>query len=456
MLNISINSIRKNIDKKKYSAFSRFDSKEQPKILLKILVILGFASLCILCLPWTQNIRAKGYVTTLNPYDKPQKIQSLISGKIEDWYVKEGDIVHIGDTIVKITESKEQYLDPQLFSNTKQQQEAKSKSSEAYLTKRNILRDQILTLRKNYQAKINQLYIKQNQIDLKIDSDSLELSAALTYLENAQNQLDRTQSMFDKGIKPLKELETKRLSMREAKAKKTSVENKLQQHFNDKQALVQELDFTKTDYDQKIAKIESEIQSIDSYRYGLQGEVSKLQSKLNELEQRQKAYAITAPINGRVTKILKEGIGEFVKSQESIATIVPTKYQKAVELYVEPNDMPLIREGKSVRLQFDGWPAVVFSGWPDNSFGTFPGSVWAIDNEISDNGKYRILVVEESTEKAWPDLVRIGSGAKGLLLLNEVRIYYEIWRQLNGFPPDFYAIEKNEKVKNKAPLKKLK
>lgn len=107
-------------------------------------------------------------------------------------------------------------------------------------------------------------------------------------------------------------------------------------------------------------------------------------------------------------------------------------------------------------MQFDGWPAIVFSGWPNNSFGTFGGEVFTIDNEISDNGKYRILVVEDDSEKSWPDLIRIGSGVQGLLLLNDVRIYYEIWRQLNGFPPDFYTGDQEKKIKRKAPLKKIK
>jgi len=153
---------------------------------------------------------------------------------------------------------------------------------------------------------------------------------------------------------------------------------------------------------------------------------------------------------------LKNGIGEYVKSQENIATIVPTEFEKAVELYIEPNDMPLIKEGKKVRIQFDGWPAIIFSGWPDNSFGTFGGEVYAIDNDISENGKYRILVIEDTSEKTWPDLIRIGSGARGLLLLNDVKVYYEIWRQLNGFPPDFYNLEVTKKVKNKSPLRKYK
>jgi multidrug efflux pump subunit AcrA (membrane-fusion protein) len=407
-------------------------------------------------LPWTQHIRSTGEVTTLNPYDKPQNIQSLIGGQIQKWYVKEGDVVSVGDTILELTEAKAEYLDPDLLANTKEQQDAKLRSVDAYTEKQKFLSEQLIALEELQKTKLQQLDIKQQQIDIEVTSVNQEVLAAETYAENAANQLDRMQQMFEKGIKSLTDLESKRLSNREAEAKLLSLQNKLTKLNNDKLNIKQEQGFVLSDYEQKVAKIESEIQSTNSYRFSLEGESNKLQSKYNELEQRQNAYVIKSPIAGRITKILKNGIGEFVKAQEDIATIVPTNYQRAVELYIQPVDMPLIKEGKQVLLQFDGWPAIIFSGWPDNSFGTYSGEVYAIDNDISENGGYRIIVVENDKEKEWPELIRIGSGARGLLLLNDVRVYYEVWRKLNGFPPDFYDGKKTKEHKSKAPIRKVK
>jgi hypothetical protein len=90
---------------------------------------------------------------------------------------------------------------------------------------------------------------------------------------------------------------------------------------------------------------------------------------------------------------------------------------------------------------FDGWPAIIFSGWPNVSYGTFGGKIVAIDNFTSKDGKYRILVSADSQEVPWPEAIRIGSGANGFALLNDVPIWYELWRQLNGFPPDYYQKE---------------
>ena len=117
---------------------------------------------------------------------------------------------------------------------------------------------------------------------------------------------------------------------------------------------------------------------------------------------------------------------------------MPTQYDLAVETYVEPIDLPLLNIGEKVRIQFDGWPAIVFSGWPNVSYGTYGGKIVAIENFISDNGKYRVLLAPENENNTWPEAIRVGSGAKTMALLNDVPIWFELWRKLNGFPPNYY------------------
>jgi len=137
---------------------------------------------------------------------------------------------------------------------------------------------------------------------------------------------------------------------------------------------------------------------------------------------------------------------------------MPAEYDLAVEVYLKPQDLPLISIGNDVRLRFDGWPAIVISGWPESSTGVFVGEVVAIDQFISDNGYYRILLSPNNEDKDWPGQLRVGTGTNAFILLNDVPIWYELWRQLNGFPPDFYQSKQNDKseVKRKAPLKSVK
>jgi len=159
-------------------------------------------------------------------------------------------------------------------------------------------------------------------------------------------------------------------------------------------------------------------------------------------------YYIKAPQDGYVNRAIQSGIGETIKEGTQIVSIMPAKYDIAVETFVSPTDLPLIHKGEKVRVWFDGWPTVVFSGWPNMSYGTFGGRIVAVENFISQNGKFRVLIAPDKDEEPWPKQVSIGSGAQTLALLENVPIWFEIWRKLNGFPPNYYQ-PKSETTKDK-------
>jgi hypothetical protein len=128
---------------------------------------------------------------------------------------------------------------------------------------------------------------------------------------------------------------------------------------------------------------------------------------------------------------------------------MPANYDLAIEMKVRPMDLPLIQRGQKVRVQFDGWPAIVFSGWPNTSFGTFGGEVYAIDNFTGEDGYFRVLIAPSKNQKQWPKALRVGGGSNSMILLNDVPIGYELWRLVNGFPPDFYDNKSTVKKKEK-------
>ena len=218
------------------------------------------------------------------------------------------------------------------------------------------------------------------------------------------------------------------------------------------------MDAIENEYADKLSKSQSDQQSALSAKLETMAATSKLRNQLSNYNQRQQFYFITAPQSGYITKAVKKGIGEIVKEGTDIVTIMPDVYDLAVEMYLQPQDLPLIRPGDEVRLRFDGWPAIVISGWPEASTGIFSGNIVAIDRFISENGYYRILISPNGEEKKWPKILRVGTGTNAFILLSNVPIWYEIWRQLNGFPADFYKKDESEKekIKRKAPAKSIK
>jgi multidrug resistance efflux pump len=257
----------------------------------------------------------------------------------------------------------------------------------------------------------------------------------------AIEQFKRQKNMYDSGLVSLSQLEQRNMAYQNTLAKKTSAEIKFMNAKQELGILQLELNGAMQDYNEKISKASGDkFQSLSQIATG-NADIAKLENQYMNYDLRSKLYYITAPQSGQVVKAKKAGIGEIVKEGEMIVEIVPDNIQYAVEIFVKPVDLPLLSIGQKVRFLFDGFPAVVFSGWPAASYGTFGGKVTAIENSISYNGKFRVLVTEDPVEKKWPAQLKMGTGVQAMLLLKDVSIWYELWRNINGFPPDFYATE---------------
>lgn len=424
-----------------YQHYKSFDLIREPKLEKSIARwVLGIFGLLILItfLPWTQNIRSNGEVTTLKPEDRPQTIHTTIAGRIEKWHVAEGEFIKKGDTIISLSETKNEYFDPQLLTRITEQIEAKKSSLAATIQKSEALREQIEALRSGLVFSIEKAENKIQQGQLKIQSDSIDVVAIKTDYEIAALQFERQETLYLQGLKSRTEFEARKLKLQESSAKQFSTNNKF---FTSKNELLNasiELNSIEAEYNDKIAKAESELNATIAYINDLKGEISKLNNYYANLEIRSSFYAIYAPQDGYLVKALISGIGETVKEGEAVASVMPANPELAVALYVRPLDLPLLEVGREVRLQFDGWPALAFAGWPNVSFGTFGGEIAVIDN-IDSQGNYRILVVPDYQEGKWPDALRVGSGVYGWAMLNDVPIWYELWRQFNGFPADFVS-----------------
>jgi multidrug resistance efflux pump len=450
MLNIGEHSIENCIDNKKYDAWKMISDSRPARIFARTLTVVFFFFVLTMFLPWTQNIRNRGYVTTLNPNERPQSLNSIIAGRIEKWYVREGNFVKRGDTIMMISEIKDEYFDPQLLGRTKLQIKAKEMSVNSYVEKIKAMDAQIDALSNTQELKLQQNKNYIEQAKLKVQSDSIDFEAAKTNLQIAEDQFGRMEKLYKDGLKSLTDLEARKLKLQEAQAKKLSAQNKLLTSKNELINARVEQGSIQNQYVDKLAKAESEKYSAMSALYDAEGSVTKMQNQYSNYLVRQGNYYITAPQDGYITRTMKSGIGETIKEGEELLTIMPSRYLLAVEMYVLPQDMPLVQLDEKVRVAFDGWPAIVFSGWPNTSYGTFGGTIVAIDNFISTNGKYRVLVAPDPTDQEWPKEVRIGAGASCIALFMDVSIGYEIWRNLNGFPPDYYKNESSTEY-NKNP-----
>jgi multidrug resistance efflux pump len=444
MLNISPYDIKNKVNTEAYRSFQLFKDRKPSKTLSKLLIITFAVLLTVSFLPWTQNIRAVGNVTALDPSTRPQFINSVIDGRVEAWYIREGQKVNKGDTLLFLSEIKQEYLDPRLIERTNDQLNAKKQSLDFYQEKVLALDNQIAAIKTNRNLKLEQAdnYIMQSI--LKIAADSIAYEAAIIDFTIAERQLLRQETLYDEGIKSLTDLEMKRMKMQETLSKKIGSESKLLSSRNELLNAQIEKNSVYNEYTDKFQKARSEQYSTQSAFQDTRVEVTKMENQLTNYQLRAGYYYVTAPQTGYITQAVTTGIGENIKAGDPLISIMPINATYAVEIYVKPQDLPLVHIGEEVRIIFDGWPSIIFSGWPIISYGTFSGEVVAIDRMISNKGKYRVLIGPSGEEGNWPEALRVGAGANGLALLEDVPVWYEIWRQINGFPPNYYLPEGQE------------
>ena len=220
-------------EKNEFTSFKKAFNSDTDTNILRWMMGFSLIAFVFLLLPWTQNIQAPGLITTRSPEQRPQELNSIIAGRIEKWYVKEGDLVKKGDTILKITEVKENYLDPELLKRTEEQIKAKEGTVDFYRDKVGAIQNQLQATYEARELKMEMLRNKIKQVTLNVQSDSMAYEAAKTEFKIAQDQYKRQEELYKQGLKSLTELEQRKQQLQNSEAKRTIAENKFINTKND-------------------------------------------------------------------------------------------------------------------------------------------------------------------------------------------------------------------------------
>lgn len=279
-------------------------------------------------------------------------------------------------------------------------------------------------------------------------------------LSTAQLNVARQQSLTEQGLTSQRQLELTELEQLRAQTEVERAKAALAAARSEEAALVSDRSKIGSDAmaainDARAAQAAAEVDVANA-----SAELARTEVRLA----RQSAQWVTAPRDGTILRILANGHqGEIVKAGDVLAVLVPEASERAVELWIPGNDMPLVLPGAPARIQFEGWPALQFSGWPSVAVGTFAGRVDFVDAHDSGEGKFRVLIVP-AHRGDWPSGVYLRQGVRtqGWVQLGRVRLGYELWRIFNGFPPALPnapettatksgAIESLGKAKEKSP-----
>ncbi len=367
---------------------------------LAIVSILAVLVLLLIFVPWRQNITGSGKVTSFVPGVRPQTIDAQITGRIMRWFVNEGMAVKAGDTIAILQDLNVNFMDADFMEKIERvRQKTVGAQNMALETAR----------QRTIQAEQRELAARAALENTKIE------------IQTSRIRYKRAEELTKEGLASQREMETALLNLQKTQADSIRSETFLESARRDVEAAKNEENRVLQQADATIAEVELRVANA---------------------RQRGGASVITAPVDGYVVRIAAVGAGQTVKDGEMLAMLVPTagELDQAVEAFISSRDAAIVDVGRPVRLQFSGFPAFVFNpGWDNFTVNTFGGRVAVVDAVDDGNGYYRVLIVPDSTQKQgkWPSsqYLRQGTPANSWILLNEVPIGFEIWRQLNGFPP---------------------
>lgn len=431
----------------------KFELLKTPSYVGRLIYVLAWSivilPLLMLFLPWLQNIQGTGTLTAFQPTDRIQTINAPIDGLVSKWHIVEGASVKTGDLLLEIRD-----VDPNFSKRLEEQLENNRARLQA---KQDELASYELQVQ-NYQtvrdSRVSAANFKRDMARQKVVSAMQGIAAAEATYEATRFQLERVQRLLKDGLVSQRDVEL-------AERDNTIASRNLASSKAMLDAAKAEESSALAEVSQYGADTQGAIQAAKAQINRLKSEYAEISNSLNTARTnvaRQAAQKVFAPTDGVVFRVPVNSPSQLVTRGQALLTIVPENNSRAVILQVEGLNAPLVVPGSRVRLQFEGWPVVQVSGWPSVSYGTFAGKVSFVDPADSGDGRFRVMVVPDETEQKWPAerFLRQGSAVKGWILLNEVSIGYEIWRVLNGFPPNLVAADSStststDETKNVAP-----
>ena len=410
----------------------RFSSRLAIKLVLLFLLIIAFV-------PWTQTITVSGQLSAYTPYERPQDIESQITGRIRKWHIFEGVRVRQGDLILELDDYDPNFMSPDLLPLLEQRKQALIESRRAALARAEQLDKRIKEMQNLVKAAVPSAQARVVEAENKVREAYQKVEAAKIAVATAELNVDRHKQLAEQGLVSQRELEVTIQAAIASKADLTGAQANLKGAEQGMRAL----SFGR---EQVSAEVLQRLLDAEAARDASVGEAAKATDQLADVtlrmsnaEQRRIASRIMAPIDGTVVKMAETGVGETVRPGDKLVRISPASGDKAIEMVADGIDAPLLNVGRKVKILFYGIPAIPLPAWPELMAGTYGGVIKVIDQVDDGKGNFRFWVVPDPEEKPWPpqEHVRQGTKVMGWVILNRVPLWYELWRRFNLFPPDY-------------------
>lgn len=397
-------------------------TKVLARMVLAVVVLVAAAFAVV---PWQQTSSGVGRVIAYAPVERQQSVDAPVDGRVLTWHVREGDHVEAGDALCDLSDN-----DPEILTRLRQERDAQVARIAASEARKEAIASRVGALGVARSAGLTAAEQRVRMARERTRGQLRAREAAAQAQETARLNGDRQRSLFEKGLTSKRALELADLDLVKTGTELDRADAAVRAAQSEEQALTADQARTQGDVTATIQDASANGAMVDAEIANAKAELARIEVRVA----RQGAQSVKAPRPGVILRVVARQGGEMVKTGDPLAVIVPDTKERAVELWIDGNDVSLVTPGRLVRVQFEGWPAVQFVGWPEVATGTFAGTVAFVDAAADDGkGKFRVVIVPD---EAWPapQYLRQGTRVNGWVFLNRVRLGYELWRNLNGFP----------------------
>lgn len=410
------------------AAFMLVRSPRASRIIARLLLaFVALATLTLTFAPWQQTATGTGRVIAYAPVERQQNVEAPIEGRVTRWHVREGSRVRAGDPLVEVSDN-----DPMILTRLREERAAVVARLEAVRARAASIAARAEALGRSRENATTAAAARVRMARDRVRAATQYLDATEAAHRTARLNHERQAALAEGGIASTRAVELASLELVRTRTEVDRARAALSAARSEESALASDQLRVGTDAEAAIDDARAARAAALAEEASASAELARIEVRLA----RQTTQSVTAPRAGTVLRLLGGQGGEMVKPGDALIALVPDTDARAAELWVDGNDVPLLAEGRHVRLQFEGWPAVQFTGWPSVAVGTFGGRVALIDAADNGQGKFRVVVVPDGPDP-WPSgrYLRQGVRTNAWVLLNRVRLGYELWRLFNGFPP---------------------
>ena len=301
------------------------------------------------------------------PYGQNQVIQNLEGGIIESILVEEGQIVTVGEVILKINNAKST---SNSLTNNMKYQELEAKRLRLYAqaneldfamikTDNKIMQKQIQLSKELYDSNKIEFLAKDRSIANQIEQKKQEYKEAQARIHTLKKSLEFVIEEIAMTVPMVREGIKSKVDFLKLKREANGIENDIEASS----LSLPRLRYSIQEYREK--RKESKQLFMNNAKKELNevtAEMAILKAQQVEFKDKVDRTMVKSPVNGIVQKLFIHTVGGVVKPGADLVEIVPTNDKLFLEIKIKPSDIAFIHPGAEAKVKISAYDYAIHGG----------------------------------------------------------------------------------------------